>query len=321
MGDCPKQFMEFNDTEDEMREEYDHGTREMIQAPGNKILSPHDKQFEVVKKDQDDIFPRSEYKYPKGYSKIKVPLEKLYKTFEQFAKDCHGMSGRDPKKGRFGYWENPNRQWDWYVLGGRWRGFFKVKQGSRALVGAPGVPEAMTGVREMPEAVADQAYKRDIDFEAMRNDAADGAGAHYDKVVEAFGGAIPMPKWSWKELLKIREAEGVRIDEIRKEYHNQDALKKLEKAKKKDTEHKIFGFFFSLEDYRDGREAFMGRAIRDAFCTHAVLKDGVWYERGSMGGWGMVADEKEGDEWASQTMKLLESVDDDTLLSVYDCHI
>jgi hypothetical protein len=55
--------------------------------------------------------------------------------------------------------------------------------------------------------------------------------------------------------------------------------------------------------------------------TFAVLKDGEWYERGTMGWFGVVADEKDADAWDEQFMKLLSDLPPDTLLSVYDVHI
>lgn len=39
---------------------------------------------------------------------------------------------------RWGYWENPNKKWDWWVIGGRWRGFYPIKAGVTPLVGEPG---------------------------------------------------------------------------------------------------------------------------------------------------------------------------------------
>jgi len=55
--------------------------------------------------------------------------------------------------------------------------------------------------------------------------------------------------------------------------------------------------------------------------TFAVVKDGVWYERGEMGWWAIVSNEKDEDEWKNKIQKLLESLPDDTLISIYDCHI
>jgi hypothetical protein len=58
---------------------------------------------------------------------------------------------------------NPNSKWDWYCLGGRWTGIFKLKQGTQGEVGRPGImtEEARIGY-------VDQAYKRDIYVEYMK---------------------------------------------------------------------------------------------------------------------------------------------------------
>lgn len=55
--------------------------------------------------------------------------------------------------------------------------------------------------------------------------------------------------------------------------------------------------------------------------TFAVLKDGKWYEKGEMGWWGIVSNEKDQEEWDSEIEKLLNSLSGDTLISIYDCHI
>lgn len=57
------------------------------------------------------------------------------------------------------------------------------------------------------------------------------------------------------------------------------------------------------------------------FSTFAVLLNGEWYEKGKMGWFGVVHDEKESEQWESEFKKLLDGLPDDTLLSVYDCHI
>ena len=53
----------------------------------------------------------------------------------------------------------------------------------------------------------------------------------------------------------------------------------------------------------------------------AVVKDGKWYERGKMGWFGVVTDEKDKDAWSEQVKQLLASLHPDTLLTMYDCHI
>jgi hypothetical protein len=52
-----------------------------------------------------------------------------------------------------------------------------------------------------------------------------------------------------------------------------------------------------------------------------VIKDGKWYQRGEMGWWACVANEKESDVWAEEFGKLMESLSDDTLMTLVDCHI
>jgi len=67
------------------------------------------------------------------------------------------------------------------------------------------------------------------------------------------------------------------------------------------------------------REQYLKRCA--SISTFAVLKDGEWYEKGEMGWWGCVSDEKAPDTWGQEFNNLLDSLSDDTLLSLYDCHI
>lgn len=53
----------------------------------------------------------------------------------------------------------------------------------------------------------------------------------------------------------------------------------------------------------------------------AVVKDGKWYERGKMGWFAVVSDEKDKDAWNEEVKQLLASLPPDTLLTMYDCHI
>lgn len=55
--------------------------------------------------------------------------------------------------------------------------------------------------------------------------------------------------------------------------------------------------------------------------TFAVVKDGKWYERGEMGWFALVSNEKPDDQWDKEFKKLIEGLPDDTLISIYDCHI
>lgn len=53
----------------------------------------------------------------------------------------------------------------------------------------------------------------------------------------------------------------------------------------------------------------------------AILKDGIWYERGEMGWWACVSNEKDADDWEAETEKLLRGLDPDMIITCVDCHI
>ena len=56
-------------------------------------------------------------------------------------------------------------------------------------------------------------------------------------------------------------------------------------------------------------EEYVKKAGDESFVPFAVVKDGKWYERGEMGWWAMVANEKEPTEWNEIVRKLLDETD------------
>jgi len=169
------------------------------------------------------------------------------------------------------YWENPNAKWDWYEIGGRWTGAFKLKPDRFGGVGELGrmIPRAFPGF-------ADSALKGDIDFAGMRKEAADKA------VIE------------WEKAKMIMD-DSLSLEKMREEIHKGD----IDAA----------------------REAYVKSAENSAITFFAVLKDGEWYERGKRGWWACVSDEKDQDKWNEEVTALLDSIPDDTLLTMVDCHI
>jgi hypothetical protein len=64
------------------------------------------------------------------------------------------------------------------------------------------------------------------------------------------------------------------------------------------------------------------QAARDrAFTTFALLKDGEWYEKGRMGWFALVSNEKVQGDWNKEFNSIIDGLSDDTLLTVCDCHI
>jgi hypothetical protein len=129
LGDCPEEYLEFYDVEDEYRESYEAGVMD----------DEHEKK-----------------RHPERYLR---PVREVFPTFDAYMEEVYGE--RDPKAGRYGDWWNPNARWDWYEIGGRWTGYFTLKPG-RTGIGERGAADDIAGA-----GTADRARKGDIDLEAM----------------------------------------------------------------------------------------------------------------------------------------------------------
>lgn len=137
-----RRYQEFEDVEEEYREKYATETCRCVQSPNGEIFDAYDRTF---KNPRYKIFgsmaereAEPEYKYPTDYRKVDVPFKQRYRTFDQFMTAYAGYQRKDPEKGRYGYWRNPNAKWDWWVIGGRWKGFFPVRPGIEPRVGESG---------------------------------------------------------------------------------------------------------------------------------------------------------------------------------------
>lgn len=198
MGTCPKEYMEFHNAEEEYLKVYEEGEDERIVTPDGRLLSQWDKEFKVV---LPTNIPFSEYDY--DYGKLKageyvthripeelerrnVPFKEIYSTFEEFMEEYYGFQGRDEEMGAYGYWYNPDARWDWYQLGGRWRGLLLVKEDVPHLVGAPGVFGDDLETREVPEGYkwVDVAKIKDIEWDMMKKLAREEAIKNWDKVMQ-----------------------------------------------------------------------------------------------------------------------------------------
>ena len=176
MGDCPKEYLAFHDEEDSYLKEYEEDGLEMIKTPNEELIYTWDNSLRKIQdsfRTKDLRVDKNEYikkLNEMGYKEVFVKYKEKYPTFEEFVRDFHGREERDPETKRYGYWENPNRKWDWYQLGGRWQGSLLVKDDSEHSVGSLGL---MTQPRELynpaPEGYkwVDQAKVGDIEWDLM----------------------------------------------------------------------------------------------------------------------------------------------------------
>ena len=272
---------------------------------------------------------------PEGWEEVEVPIKEKM-TFKEYVVDYCGFpiaeGSDDFKSGHCLIGENdevlevvrcynPNAKWDWYEIGGRWAGHLRLKPGCEPVTpvnfswGWKDDPEEM----EKRSGNADCAYKKDIDFAAMREAVSDAAADRYDKAYEIFG-KTPVNK-KWEDMgFTGKEVGG---NQHRDAYWAQPRCKAWSDYRGKHHTDKDYPFSWgaSPDDFLMGRGEYIAEECDGAIRTFAVVRDGEWYERGDMGWWGMVSNEKANDEWNREFTQILEGLDDDTLLTIVDCHI
>lgn len=133
------------------------------------------------------------------------------------------------------------------------------------------------GQKYKDETYCDSARIGDVDFAFMRKSKEDMAREKYAKAMEAIASVNGSKTWKTWETARKEEGE---IDEIRKSYLEQPEVKAIKEAFKND-------YFLNIGEFQQEESQYVKEAGDGAFVTYAVLKDGVWYEKGEMGWWGM----------------------------------
>lgn len=235
---------------------------------------------------------------------------------------------------------SPESKWDWWAIGGRWAGFFLLKDSAPG----PRLPNihlnpfseelAKKELEEFADVLdgrhTDQARKDEIDFEQMKTLAREKAGQEWDAYWALVEGTPPPKPWvqvraecGWvdeptpeqQDDEAFGESQGNAVVVARKQYGDQPRVQVVRASRQ---------FFLNEEPdewFGQDREAFMDRAAARSAVTYAVVKDGQWYARGKMGWWGFSRDEINPDEWNDRFWELLDSLPGETLLTVVDCHV
>ncbi len=134
MRDCPEEYLEFNDVSEEFTEQWTTKDLDLYVSPEGEKFLKYDSRFRVCSS-AVGFSNRDEYVLPERWTHVvTTPEESGYwidddngNAFTNYVADYHGYERNED--GKFGYWENPNAKWDWYVVGGRWNNFFKLKEG------------------------------------------------------------------------------------------------------------------------------------------------------------------------------------------------
>lgn len=222
----------------------------------------------------------------------------------------------DPESGRAYTMStrNPESMWDYWRIGGRWRGYFQVKDRGPGLIAAErswDSPKAEPG----DWVKADGGPKRMLDFEQMRSNAAVEANAEYDKW-DAVCAGTPAAQ-SWQDIASLAQLGEITWDEARRRYNTQPRIEAARQAGLGDWDCPV-------ERFMSGREEFVAEQRRAAVPGYALVTlDEEWVAPGRMGWFGASSDgpgERSGYRSAVNAY-LNDKVADDDLLVVLDCHI
>lgn len=149
MGDCPKEYLEFVSSSKDERPRWENESTEKVKLMDGSLVWPWADilyrpitraMYEVFKNDKGKQtrrtgFGKNEQYYVKdlqsiGAEVVSIPFKELYPTFKEYMEE-YIQSSFDEEQQDYGYWENPNAKWDWWQIGGRWKGFLKAKSGNK----------------------------------------------------------------------------------------------------------------------------------------------------------------------------------------------
>lgn len=209
---------------------------------------------------------------------------------------------------------NPVSKWDYYRLGGRYTGFYMLKYGAQGTLGDRSFDSPVAKFGH-----ADQAYKGDIDFEMMRRTAGDNATDMWDSKIEPIVSVHGLPpEFPWIEINRaLAVNDRMRATFIRDDYFARPCCVALKKAG-------VLGVMGDPHElYGAGREAYIEQAYLGSVCSYALLTDdGYWCAPGEMGMFG-ISSESENDklDFARVFNEYIDDLEDEALISLYDCHI
>lgn len=282
---------------------------------------------------------------PAGWEDVDVPV-KEYFSLRDYIADATGreviVQGSLPDyndKHKYGYIvvdakgdvvktvrrTNPNSKWDWWEIGGRYRGRL-LSKGGFGHQGRPGTFNNDT----YHQGGSDGLHKGEIDFERMRKL---NIEKHLGWIEEAYAKMGDMPRDEVKAL--CAEYAGLFKQVMKPKFDAIDAGtwtggNVWEKAHAESPRFEELGKILApFYDYFSG--AALDRDIGDPWAwaesvppltAYAYLgTDGVWRGSGEMGWFGVSSHEKDSAQWNRELAKALDAVPDDHTIWVVDCHI
>lgn len=202
---------------------------------------------------------------------------------------------------------NPNKQWDCWVIGGRWRGMIVAKDPGQAIVGRDGV----MGSNFDTDGV-DGCEVGNMDIEAMK---AQKVAARRRSVMKS----IQKKGIEWNEALQIWQAYVDAQAADFSAFHAQRSEGPVKVFHRGPLGNCWGDWVAGIPKTERDPLAWIERA--PPLGCYALLKDGKWYAKGEMGWWGMSDDKHSQDEWDDKFAEMLAELPPEKWLVVVDCHI
>lgn len=240
---------------------------------------------------------------PEGYELRNTPLKDIY-TFTEYLTDWCGydMDGKYSllEDGRFYTFTNPNAKWDWWTIGGRWDGMFLGHDGHTHNI----------------------IKKKNWDIATVTTNIINKYEPFYDRFEQNAHKFEGLEFISWSECCEKFKNENGFTDysKCRDFFNSQEYINVLQGLFNEPGDEEYQWTLHSAENFFNvSREAFLKARIYGKIGMFAVLDASGWHEKGSMGWFACVSDEKA--QWNQIYLDKLNSIPENDYLVVVDCHI
>lgn len=316
MGDCPEEYLEFRDYGEELRPKYESGeeTVRRFRDPEGSYHRPYQGQFKVDDKSRPRGF---RYQAPEGWEDDRFPVKDVYPDFDTFMQEEEDMEPNE--NGKYGWMHNPNHKWDWWLIGGRWTGYYPVTpdvlQRGEATSGEPGL---MTEHAEAGH--VDMCRIKDIDMGTIEEQINSAIENFWRETADYIEKGSAQPFGVRGSLLSLGFVQCKDEDELTDE----DRAKTLIKWKKELREG-VSRYDVVDHTILDRKDELRGRlrAYFNSLRTYAFLdEEHGWVQPGEMGWFGASSDTPE--TMANYSEKFQEwffGGNEADWVVVVDCHI
>ncbi len=288
-------YLEFVDQTEELKQEYEQGT-DCVKLPQGKIVPLGYESYygRYIIRDgkvfERGAGPARQPRRTKRAKRLKAlpnyPFRKLYQDFRQFVEKW-AFTDWNEEQQAYGFYSNPNAQWDWYSIGGRWPCQLLVKDTcaeydrGECACSEETCPQPPKGYQW-----ASAARMKDIQWDAIRKYHRDLLTEQYFTLKECFHSGV-LPKEFYGMLVEDGIVQGGQL---------------------------VFRKDESLEEYLIRMDWYRTRKYPIPACNFLDLDDN--WKGESVFGWNPCSQ-----DWETEQDYFLSELSPEDVLVVVDCHI